>query len=65
MARTIVIERGPCGLWAAHDSAGLIGGLFTERRAAFAFAAFQPGHPTVLLRGAGGDGRTRPALVRQ
>ncbi|TWB20844.1 hypothetical protein FBZ89_106248 [Nitrospirillum amazonense] len=57
MARIIVIERGPGGLWAAHDSAGLIGGVFTERRAAVTFATFQPDHPTVLLRaGAGGPG---------
>ncbi|ASG23085.1 hypothetical protein [Nitrospirillum viridazoti] len=55
MARIIVIERGPGGLWAAHDSAGLIGGVFTERRAAVTFATFQPDHPTVLLR-AGGAG---------
>jgi hypothetical protein len=54
MARIIVIERGPGGLWAAHDSAGLIGGVFTERRAAVTFATFQPDHPTVLLRAGGG-----------
>ncbi|TWB54327.1 hypothetical protein [Nitrospirillum viridazoti] len=57
MARIIVIERSPGGLWAAHDSAGLIGGVFAERRAAVTFATFQPDHPTVLLRaGAGGPG---------
>ncbi|MDE1146649.1 MAG: hypothetical protein PW843_08505 [Azospirillaceae bacterium] len=63
MARTIVIERGPGGLWAAHDSAGLIGGIFTRRRDAVTFAAFQPGHPTVLLRGA--ERRPQPKPVQR
>ncbi|WP_044558391.1 hypothetical protein [Azospirillum sp. B4] len=62
MARTIVIERGPGGLWAAHDSAGLIGGVFTEQRTAVTFATFQPDHPTVLLRAGGPSGR--PPVVR-
>ncbi|MDZ5648773.1 hypothetical protein [Nitrospirillum sp. BR 11828] len=69
MARTIVIERGPGGLWAAHDSAGLIGGVFKERRAAVAFAIFQPDRPTVLLRAGGagagpGAGAARRAAPR-